>query len=283
MVWPLVKNHPVIDQSIFFDTTTKPSFSQWYQLFKSIRKNKYDLAIISNPHKFFHLICFLAGIPKRIGHQRKWSFLLTNSLPVSPFQKHEIDKNLDLVCLICSPPSLPSKIHLPVSDESRTKMHLFLNKHKRPDQKVIVVNPLTTNPQKEWPLHRMKELVKKLSQGNNLILLIGNPSEEKKISTLLEGISQDNIINTCSLFLLEDLPALFEKTDLLISNDSGPVHIASAFAVGMVVLYGMADPGSNPHRWGPRGLKTHRLIIRTTTKDITEDDVWKEIQIQLKS
>jgi len=67
---------PFIDETIGW-AGGEHSFSQWRGLLGVLRKNSPDLAIILNPSKEFNLLAFLAGIPRRIGYDRKWGSCLT--------------------------------------------------------------------------------------------------------------------------------------------------------------------------------------------------------------
>ena len=70
-----------IDEVLIFETMDRIiSFSEAFQFAKKLRQRKIDVAIIVNPHKMLHFVCFLAGIKVRVGLDRKWPFFLTHRI-----------------------------------------------------------------------------------------------------------------------------------------------------------------------------------------------------------
>src|SRR3989338_2343283 len=96
----LLKDHPDMDEVIPFTPALYDThFLKWFLFFWKLRKKYFDLVIISNPHKYFHLLTCLMRIPYRVGYDRKWGFFLTHTLTDLKAQslKHEVEYNLDLV------------------------------------------------------------------------------------------------------------------------------------------------------------------------------------------
>ena len=294
LVGELLLRHPDIDETISFDTTLKPPLSSWWRLFKTLRQQKYDLAIVSNPHKNLHLLCFLLGIPHRIGYDRKWPFLLTRAIADQKSQslKHEVEYNLDLVCAAGAalpPHSNPEdhyKIYVTRQEEAELEKLLLI--HRIPRQtSLIVVNPYTTNPKKQWPIEKMRDLIKKLS-ASGAVLLIGGIDDQSRIKhEILNKMDVTNLFDLSGQLTLRQLSALLKKTDVLISNDSGPVHIAAAFGTKMVILFGTQNAGSNPARWGPWHPDHHshlcKIVIKPDIRRISVDEVWETTRHQLTS
>ena len=77
----ILKGHPDIDEVLEIDGAELERSAAYRRgLLRQIRSAKFDLAIASNPHKFFHWMLFSAGIRLRVGWRRKWGFLLNRSL-----------------------------------------------------------------------------------------------------------------------------------------------------------------------------------------------------------
>ena len=74
----------------------------WDEVKGNLRKYKFDLCVVLNPTKEAHWAIFWAGIPVRVGYDRKWGFLLTHKLKDIKHlgMRHEVDCNLELVGLI---------------------------------------------------------------------------------------------------------------------------------------------------------------------------------------
>ncbi len=103
----IIEGNPYLDEVIVFDKDTK--HKGWWRSFKFsryLKKKKFDLALILHPTNRVHLVTFHAGIPRRIGYNRKCGFLLTDKIGhTKQFgEKHELEYNLDLIrCLELEP------------------------------------------------------------------------------------------------------------------------------------------------------------------------------------
>ena len=289
----LLQNHPNIDEIISFNNLS--NILNWIILFFSLLKGHYDIVIVSNPHKYFHLLTFLLRIPVRVGYNRKWGFLLTQTLPDLKVQsfKHEVEYNLDLVALVGAKlrdikSSQNYSIKLSTQDE-----HSFENlaQQKGLDLKKpwIVINPYTTASFKQWPIDRFIQMIQKLAQichpresGDLVqIVLIGGPLESALIKKELLPFIPPSVLDFSGYLNLKQLAVLLKRTTLLISNDSGPVHIAAVFHTKTIVLFGKNQQGSNHKRWGPLDPLNntgHRIIQKDRITDIEVQDVWEQVQ-----
>ena len=70
----------------------------------------------------------------------------------------------------------------------------------------------------------------------------------------------------CGLFNLQELAALLRRSALLISNDSGPVHVAVSQGTPVIALFGRTQPGVNPERWKPLGPRDQVLCREPITE-----------------
>ncbi|MBI3019354.1 MAG: glycosyltransferase family 9 protein, partial [Deltaproteobacteria bacterium] len=275
----LLKDQPDIDETISFTPIIHGThFLQWFLFFWKLRKKSYDLVVISNPHKYFHLFTTLMRIPYRIGYPRKWGFLLTQTLPDLKVQslKHEVEYNLDLVALVNAKlrdagSSQSYSISLSIQDE-RSFEGLAQQKGLDLQKPWIVINPYTTASFKQWPIPRFIEMIQKLcEQADIQIILIGGHLESSLIKKDILPFIPPSVFDFSGALNLRQLAALLKRAILLISNDSGPVHIAAAFHTQMVVLFGKQPQGSNPKRWGPwdpMNKAGHKIIQKDRITDI---------------
>jgi ADP-heptose:LPS heptosyltransferase len=79
---------------------------------------------------------------------------------------------------------------------------------------------------------------------------------------------------------VRQLAALLQQVGLLVSNDSGPVHLAAAVETPTIVLFGTSDPAAGPRRWGPWG-QGHRVIWKASMEAIQVDEVVDAVRSQL--
>jgi len=125
-----------------------------------------------------------------------------------------------------------------------------------PGQRVICVNVNTgpLSPERRWPEQSFAKLIASvLSEFPEVVvLLIGAPSElplVAKMHSLVGSDNQGRVLNVAGKFSLPELCGLFRTSELLITNDSGPLHLAEALAVPTVSFFGP----ETPLLYGPTG------------------------------
>ena len=271
----LLKDHPDLDECMPISASHfRKSFLVRWKCFQTVKKARFDLAVISNPDKQFHCLSFLTGIPQRIGKNRKWGFLLTKKIADNPRGSdcHEIENNLKIVKLI-SDGTWDGKISLPVSDADAKAVEDFLRKECPGEHGLLVVHAGTSDPEKRWPVEKFAALCDKLHQENRSVILIGGP-EETGISRELVSQSRIPPLDWTGRLTLKQLVALFShhRVRALVSSDSGPVHIAWISGTPVVAMYAKNTLGSNPARWGPRDGRSE--TIWKPMSAITVDEVY---------
>jgi len=258
-------------------TKLRSSRLLWLQAFRFanfLKAKRFDAVIIVNPKKEFHLAAFLAGIPIRVGFDRKWGFLLTHRVKDLKFEakKHEVEYNLDLVRALGIEPSDKRPVLL-VREKGQFSPELdFLNKPTRP---LVALHPCTSNPLKMWPKEHFARLGDLLFEnGYNIAVVSG--AEEMKSARETIGRMKHKPIDLAGKLPLKRFAQFLTGCRFLVSSDSGPVHIAAAVGTRVVALFGGQDPGSRPLRWAPYG-EGHIVIARENIADITPEEVVRAI------
>ncbi len=281
MVKGIVEGSPYIDEILIYDEKAMQGFFKSLKFVSEIRKKKFDLVVILNPKKKFNIITFLAGIPIRLGYNRKWGFLLTHKIEdrKSSGQKHEVEYNLDLV----------RRIRIDTQDKS-----LFISVDKEDEQFIdsllnglgiintdllVTLHPWTSDPVKQWPVENFLQLASRLSRElpYKVIIIGGKDQISQSVKFCQEN---PDIINLTAKLTLGQSAALLKKCRLLISNDSGPVHLACAVGTLVIALFRNDIPAKSAKRWGPWG-EGHIVIEKSNLADITVDEVLVKIKEML--
>lgn len=281
MVKELMEGNSMVNEILVYDEKAMRGFIKNFKLIREIRKRKFDLTVILNPKKKFNILTFLSGIPFRLGYNRKWGFLLTQRVEDRKFsgEKHEAEYNLDLVRSLGIEVKDKSLI-IPLFKEDGEAVDFLLKSQGITDaDSLIALHPWTSDPIKQWPLERFSELAERLS-GEFLgkIIIIGGREE----SELSKGFCQSKryLINLTSRLTLRQLAAFFKKCRLLISNDSGPVHLASAVNTPVLVIFRSGLPGKSSKRWGPWGER-NSIIENESLEKISVDEVLTKVKTML--
>lgn len=123
------------------------------------------------------------------------------------------------------------------------------------DAKIIALSPGSVWMTKRWPLESYEKLAKKiLDQSNGKILFLGSQGEAELTSKLYNSILKENkgykdrLLDLGGRTSIDELFAIYQNLDLLISNDSSPVHLASCFSVPNIAIFGptSSDMGFTP-------------------------------------
>jgi len=247
---------PEIDQILPFDEEkwNRNIFAR-VNLLRQIREMRFDLAVVLNPAKRFHILTYLAGIPRRLGYDRKWGFLLTHKIEDMKFlgQKHEVEYNLDLVRSIGAD-TKDKNISLQIKAKDKQFVgDLLLRCGIKDKDSIIVINPHSSNPAKCWPKEQFVRVADQLYLRLSAKVVIIGTTEERNSAINLISFAKYPPINLCGKLTLTQLAALLYRCALLISNDSGPVHIAAACGRPTVAIFGRNIPGVSPRRWGAWG------------------------------
>jgi ADP-heptose:LPS heptosyltransferase len=277
----LLKGHPDVDEVMSIDARKlKTSFRGRHQLIRDIRLARFQLAVVSNPDKFLHLLVFLAGIPRRVGWRRKWGFLLSKGLEdrKNANLKHEIESNLDLARLVSTAKEWDGALGLPVDEHARNKLRERLANDLSGYRGIIALHTGSSNPAKRWSRENFSELCRLIrSRSSYRPILIGD-AREKDLADQIVRLADGWPLNWAGALTLKELVALLNDRNVktLVSADSGPVHVAWMSGTAVVALYAQNVPGSNPARWGPLSGKSR--VLHKPMNEISPAEVFSAIE-----
>lgn len=227
------------------------------KIFSNIRKikKKFDTAIVAYPTFRIALILFLAGIKTRIGSGYRWySFLFNKKIyehrKIS--EHHELEYNIRLLKAIgveeeVSPSTVLFNLHSsPLSRQFVEKE--FSSRSVNLLNKLIIIHPGSGGSSIDLPPDQMKRLVYLMAQELDVEILITGSKTEKELCESL--VVNEKTKNLSGLFDLPELIALIEKSDLMIANSTGPIHIAAALGKYVIGFYPKIISCSDK-RWGP--------------------------------
>ena len=230
----ILSNNPNLNEILIYDKKGKDiGIKGFLRVFKLLKEKKYDYAVI--PHRFIRTIALarLAKIPKITGFDVSTGSWLLKEKKHYDIKKHEVERLLDLVEY--KGPKIPIKIYPSLEDFN--KIEKLLEKKKY--EKLIVIAPGSQRPEKIWPIEKYKELIERLSENKKNLIAITGGNMEKHLSLNFNNI--ENIIDLRGEISLLEFSALLSKSNLIISNDSSPVHIGSGFDNPFII--GLFGPG----------------------------------------
>lgn len=124
------------------------------------------------------------------------------------------------------------------------------------DRPYVVIHPIATDIRRMWPLENYPELANELKQRNIEVVFTGSAEDRLAVEDIIDKMSYTPI-SVCGKFSLGGLAALLSKAALVISPDTGPLHLARAVNTSTVGMYW----APNLINWGPLTRANHRPII----------------------
>ena len=233
-----------------------------------IRKNyrgRSVSAIVLEPFTIISaLLTVWIGASQRIGCHRFYnegSYIgnfLTHRLVFNP-HLHASQTYFALSKALCEPIStqpllkekIPSqmvnrlKINILEDDQKALQNRLKLEYPETAFEKIILLNANASDivPLRKWPMDRFVELGRKLLENSTItIILTGSPEEKDVCEDLALQISPTRTVNFAGKTSFKELITLYSISDLLITNDSGPVHFASTTEIPILALFGPETP-----------------------------------------
>jgi lipopolysaccharide heptosyltransferase II len=234
---------------VFFPGTVWEGLRAWPEL----RRANYDLVIDLQGLFRSGLYAALTGCPVRVGFddgREGSSWFYSRRVKVSNDAVHAVDRGLDLVRRF-GVKTGPTPA-FPVPDGRREKEWVddLWRRHQIRDGEVVcIVHPSARWATKRWPGERFAQLADGLITRERLrIIIVGSADEASQFEEMSRQMSQP-VINLTGETELLQLAALLRRSDLLVSNDSGPIHLAAAVGTPVVAIFGP----TNPSRVGPYG------------------------------
>jgi heptosyltransferase-2 len=252
----IVEGNPYLNEVIIYDKDREhKGITGNYKFIQELKSKKFDTAIILHPTNRTHMLLALAGIPNRIGYDKKAGFLLTKRIPhTKQFgMKHEIDYSLDILRYIGIEPSA-RELYMPINSISERKIEVMLKENGIKDSDTIIaVNPSASCISKRWNVEKFARVANGLAEKYGARIVVISAEADKSIGDKLAALVTAGCINLSGETGIGDLASLLKRARLFISNDSGPVHIGCAVGVSVIAIFGRSDRGLSPERWGPSG------------------------------
>ncbi|MFH0764444.1 MAG: lipopolysaccharide heptosyltransferase II [Candidatus Omnitrophota bacterium] len=254
----IVQGNPYLDDVIVYDKAGREKGLRGNLKFiRYLRKKKFDMAIILHPTKRAHLVAFLAGIPVRVGYDRKWGILLTKRIPHTKQSglKHEIDYTLDILRYIGVEPE-DRTLYMPVDTACETRVRGMMGDAGITDTDFcIAINPGASCPSKRWKTMNFARAADSLAKTYNAKILIISSEEDRMFAGEVAALMSRPHVNLAGKTGIGDVASVLRRVKLFVSNDSGPVHIAVAVGTPVISIFGRSDRGLSPERWGPSGKR----------------------------
>lgn len=240
LVAELFQFHPSIDQVMIYDRKGyHRGAAGFIRIVKELRSQRFDAAILLQNAIEAALLAACAGIPRRAGYTTDGRRLLLN-YPVTVTAQDKRMHHTDYYCQLLNRLGVndgDGQLCLACTEEEQEWAATVLE-----GENVIAINPgAAYGSAKRWLPERFAEVADTLAQRYDAkIVLTGGPGE-KEIGCDIAAAMTAPSINMVGKTSVRQMMALLSHSRLLVSNDSGPMHVASAFDVPIVAVFGSTD------------------------------------------
>lgn len=239
-----------------------PGVAGWLSEVPRLRAEKFDLAVDLQGLFRSAFMARLAGCPVRVGfaNGREGSPLFyTQRVAVPASEMHAVDRYLLAAgALGAARPATP-QFRFRISPADREQVADVLGRAGiGAGSSWIAMNVSARWPTKRWPMESFAVVADRLyEEGLGPVVLIGGPDDRADAQAVQALTKKSSMRDVTGLTPLGLLPALLQSASLLLTNDSGPMHVAAAVGTPVIALFGPTSPA----RTGPYG-KNHRVLAR---------------------
>jgi heptosyltransferase II len=290
-----------IDEILVYDR--KNAFSVVPQV-REWKRRHFDLAVLFQNAFEAALIPFLAGVPLRLGYATESrQALLTRPLQLPDWRasRHEVFYYLYLITAleqmlfgrstVCEAEPDAS---IQISETRKAQAAEMLRAHGVSEEDAVVaICPGSINSRaKRWPAESYANLADRLIENKRRVLLIGSKDETDVSEDVTRRMRQQPIVLTGKT-TLDQITAVLDRADLIVTNDTGPAHIGAALGRPTIVIFGPTNPLTtrpfapeavvlrNPPECAPCMLRDCPIDHRCMTA-ITVDEVFEQSHTLLK-
>lgn len=248
----ILENNPHVNKIIPYTTFAETK--------ARLKQNNYDLGIMLHPGSWkISFLLFVAKVRYRVGCAKSGitygkGYFLNNKIKPNTQWQHKIEDNLDV---IRSLPQLQNSInaieprprlYLPV--ETETKMRKVLLGKKRP---VIVMHPGSSHKTQRWYPEKFAAVADYVQERcNATVVFTGADADREQVQQIIELMNTKRHMNLVGKTNFWEFASLIKNADLVLAIDTSAIHIASAFNVPTVALFGP----TMPQFWGPSTKKS---------------------------
>ncbi len=239
--FPLINNHPFVDRVILFDKNRKHGLAE---TITEIRKQTYDITFDFQRTLKSGFFCLISKSRQKIGFDRKrckeftWLYPFTRIPPSDP-GKHMLEQYLDFTDFLgIEKADITWEISLPDSIDINL-----------PDR-YIVLNIGATKKANLWQAEKFADLAELIYDKTKIMsVLTGGGKEDIKRGLRIEALAGESVINLVGKTSITELAGIIARCEVVVSCDTGPMHLSVALGKKTIALFGPSDPvRTGPYR-----------------------------------
>ena len=219
------------------------------------RTRRYDAAVNLEPDIRSNMLAGLSGARWTAGYRSGGGGpLLDQAIDFQPAE-HTADNARRLMSAVFGAVPVDTAPQLAIPDAAGRDADALLDGQPRP---VVAVHAPGGRLVKQWPPERFAGVARRLIDSRGAtIVLTGGPGDAGLVETVKAALPVNRVVDGSRLSNLLTVAALLERCDLLVTGDTGPMHLAGAVGTPVVAVFGPSDP----KRYAPRGSRDRIVRI----------------------
>ena len=253
----VLEGNPHLNELLIYDEKgAHRSIFGKLKLIRMLRQKRFDQVYLLHRSFTRRFLVSSAGIPERIGYAIKLGgFLLTRKIPIPSSDCHKVDYFLGL---LPEGSRVTSREYtLSVEREDDAKLGALLSaKGIKPRDRFMVFCPGGNWDQKRWLPERFAALGDQLAKRYDQKIVIVGTAKDISLGEKIGSMMEVKPVLLCGETSLKELGALFKRAALVVSNDTGPMHVAQSQGTKVVALFGPTHPDLT----GPSGTAPKQIL-----------------------
>ena len=275
------------------------------QLIRKLRRQKYDVAIEPRGDDIARFLCWSSRAPVRIGPNRvfyeasdapNFRFLMTHVVPISDEPIHAVKANTDIL-----QPLFPNRVldvpqfRFPIPEQRTSRVQAIL-KTRKIVRNFVVLHPCSNDAKRNWTPEKWAQIADFLIEKHNFDVVLSGLARDRETHREIIAQTQNaqtqnattksgaRIHDFAGAIALPGLTAFFAQSRLLVSVDTGPMHIAAFVDTPIVALFlPHLAPRHAPFRQENSVVTPPQNNIEYSISDISVDEVIAAINRKLEA
>lgn len=254
----ILQANPNVDEVICFDERhEQKSLIEKWKLVLKLRRFKPDQVYLFHRSLTRAFLMFLTGAKERIGYAGRRAFLLTKAIREPKEKLHAVDYNLELLRRSGFQVTGDALYEFRFDKKDLENAKKLIAGMQLGHERVVAIHPGANWPHKRWPAGHFRLLVQELVRRYRIsVIITGGADDRVTAERIASEVNNPYVRSFAGKTNLKELGALFSLCTLVISSDSGPLHVAGGVGANVLGIFGPTDPALT----GPRGRGKNIVI-----------------------
>ncbi len=259
--YKILEGNPNIDEIIIYDEKKQHrNLLRRFSMVSYLRSKKFDTAFILRKSLSRTLLLLFSKIPRRVGYRSKRAgFLLTEKVDIPHKGLHKVEYFLNLA-KAAGIETKNKNYEILISSNDMENGKNILKDAGIKDKGFIALNAGGNWDLKRWPAEDFAKLGDKIFERFNIPIVLTGAEKDIALAEKITGLMRHKPVALCGKTDLKTLGAIFKKARCVISNDSGPMHLAVAVRTNVIAIFGP----TSPELTGPYGDGKYVVLRKDT-------------------